>query len=138
MESVFISLGLAIAAWVTLGTSFIASSASWRFPLALSSLWAIITIITSAMMPESPRWLLKRGRVEDARQVMAALNGIQPEDPQIQADIDEINQSLTIAGNARFVDIFKMGELRLFNRAALACAGQMFQQLTGMELEDAL
>ncbi|KXL47473.1 MAG: hypothetical protein FE78DRAFT_38566 [Acidomyces sp. 'richmondensis'] len=132
MESVFISAGLATSAWIDLGMSFTNTSVSWRFPLALSSFFAIVTIIMSAQMPESPRWLLSRGRIEEARQVMAALNGVGEDDPQIQSDIVEINESLAIAGRGHFTDIFKMGELRFFNRACLACAGQMFQQLTGI------
>lgn len=132
MESVFISAGLATSAWIDLGMSFTSTSVAWRFPLALSSFFAIVTIVTSTQMPESPRWLLSKGRIEEARQVMAALNGVREDDPQIQSDIAEINESLAIAGRGRFTDIFKMGELRLFNRACLACAGQMFQQLTGI------
>lgn len=134
MESVFISGGLAVAAWVGLGMSFTASSVQWRFPLALSSVFAIITIITVSMMPESPRWLLKKGRVEEAREVMAALQGVPEDDPLIEADIAEINASLVIAGKGSFLDIFKMGELRFLNRTSLACAGQMFQQITGINV----
>ena len=132
MESVFISAGLALAAWVGLGMSFTTGSVSWRFPLALSALFAMITIITSTMMPESPRWLLKVGRTEDARESMAALNDVPENDPKIEADIIEINRSLALTSKGRFVDCFKMGDERLFNRAALACAGQMFQQICGI------
>lgn len=132
MESVFISAGLAIAAWVGLGMSFTTTSVSWRFPLALSSFFAIITIITSTMMPESPRWLLKVGRTEDAREAMAALNDIAENDPKLDADVAEINTSLAIASQGRFIDCFRNGDQRLFNRAGLACAGQMFQQLCGI------
>lgn len=132
MESVFISAGLALSGWVDLGMSFTSGSVSWRFPLALSSFFAIITTFTISLMPESPRWLLKKGRTEEAREAMAALNALSVDDPQLDIDIAEINSSLTIASRGRFIDCFRNGELRYLNRAGLACAGQCFQQVCGV------
>jgi hypothetical protein len=100
-----------------------------RFPLALSAFWALIVIATVTLLPESPRWLMYKGRVEEARQVLAALDGLPEDDPQIKADIDEIQESLTVSGQGRFRDVFTNGELRLFNRVCLACGGQLFQQM---------
>ena len=95
----------------------------------MSAFWALIVISTVTLLPESPRWLLKKGRTEEARQVLAALDGLPEDDPQIKADMDEISESLAITGQGHFRDVFTNGELRLFNRACLACAGQMFQQM---------
>lgn len=132
LESLFISAGLALSAWVNLGMSFTTGSVSWRFPLAMSAFWALIVVATVPMLPESPRWLVKTGRIEEARQVLSALQGVPEDDPQVRADIEEIRESLAIAGQSHFIDVFKNGELRLFNRACLACAGQMFQQMCGI------
>lgn len=129
MESLFISGGLAISAWLDLGFSFTTGSVAWRFPLAFPMVFALITTVTVGMLPESPRWLLKKGRVDDAREVLAALDGVELDSPQVQLDIDEISESLAVTGQGRFIDCFKNGELRLFNRTCLACAGQMFQQV---------
>lgn len=74
---------------------------------------------------------MKKGRTEEAVQVLSALEGVPEDDPQVRIDVEEINVSLTITGQGRFSDIFKPNELRLFNRACLAAAGQMFQQMSG-------
>ena len=132
MESLFISAGLAVSAWLNLGMSFTSGSVSWRFPLAFSTVFALITISTAGMLPESPRWLLKKGRMEEARQVLCALEDLPEDHPRIKAEVDEIMESLAITGQGRFTDCFKNGEVRLFNRACLACAGQMFQQMCGI------
>lgn len=130
LESVFISGGLAIAAWITFGISHATGSVTWRFPLALSGLWSLIILLTTPHMPESPRWLIRKGKVHEARLTLAALKGISSDDAEIDADVAEIEGSLSLVGQAKFADIFHNGELRLFHRTCLAAAGQMFQQVS--------
>lgn len=108
---------------------FTHTSVSWRFPLALSAFWALIVIGTVTLLPESPRWLLKQNRTEEARQVLAALEDVPEDNPQIKAEMEEITESLAVSGQGRFRDVFTNGELRLFNRTCLACGGQLFQQM---------
>lgn len=129
LESVFISAGLAVAAWTTFGISHASGQVAWRFPLALSTLWSLIILSTTPHMPESPRWLIAKGKVEEARKTLAALKGVDLEDPEISDNIAEIEDSLELVGQARFADIWRNGETRLFHRTCLAAAGQMFQQV---------
>lgn len=112
--------------------SFASGSVSWRFPLALSGFFALIVIGTANLVPESPRWLIKKGRLEEARQVLVALDGCNEDDPQIIAEMKEIEDTVAISGQGRFSEIFKNGERRLLNRAILACGCQMFQQMSGV------
>ncbi|KAH8682578.1 general substrate transporter [Xylariales sp. PMI_506] len=132
LEGTFISLGLAIAGWTNCGMSHATGQVSWRFPLALSCLWSVIILFTTPHMPESPRWLIKKGKVEEARRTMAALEDSTPDSPEVNDDVAEIEESLALAGQAKFSDIFHNGELRLFHRTCLAAAGQMFQQMSGI------
>jgi sugar porter (SP) family MFS transporter len=132
LEGLFISLGLAIAAWINYGMSHTTGGVSFRFPMALSALWSILVIIMVPNMPESPRWLIKHERVDEARDVLSALADVPRDSPQIDADIQEIEESLLITGKGKFSDIFKRSEQRLFHRACLAAAGQMFQQMSGI------
>jgi putative MFS transporter len=48
---------------------------SWRWLLASSSLPAIAVVLLRIGVPESPRWLLTQGRVEQARAVVRRLGG---------------------------------------------------------------
>lgn len=130
LESVFISGGLAIAAWITFGISHTTGSVTWRFPLALSGLWSLIILLNTRHMPESPRWLVRKGKTDAARQTLAVLKGVEPDDAEVTDDIAEIEHSLAIAGQAKFSDIFRNGESRMFHRTCLAAAGQMFQQVS--------
>lgn len=44
---------------------------SWRWVLVVSGVPAIVTAIARIGFPESPRWLLSRGRTEEARAIVA-------------------------------------------------------------------
>lgn len=132
LESVFISAGLALSAWFNLGMGFVRDSISWRLPLAMSAVWAVIVLVAVGFLPESPRWLLLMDRSAEAKEALAALGGKDPDDALVREAVAEIANSIQITERGRFFDVFRNGELRLFNRACLACAGQMFQQLTGI------
>ncbi|KAI9720322.1 MAG: hypothetical protein M1828_005706 [Chrysothrix sp. TS-e1954] len=131
-ESCFISLGLALQGWISFGLSFASGTVTWRFPLSMSIFWAFLVILALQFVPESPRWLLKKHRTNEARSVLSALDDLPPDSPTITASIREIEASLQISGRGRFRDVFTNGELRLFNRACLASAVGFFQQFCGI------
>ena len=132
LESVFISFGLSVAAWVNLGISHASGSVTWRFPLALSTLWSILILLTIPHMPDSPRWLIKKGHEDGARTALAALADAAPDSADVEESILEMKKSLAMAGEAKFRHVFANGDLRLFHRACLAVAGQVFQQMSGI------
>lgn len=49
--------GVMTAYWVDYGMSFVSSEAQFRLPLALQCLFAVLTIMLIAFLPESPRWV---------------------------------------------------------------------------------
>jgi MFS family permease len=107
------------------------SSASWRIPIAFQIVLCIPTMIT-IWMPESPRWLLLRGRESDARGVLASLDRIPLNDISIAAKVKEINESIEEAQHKGLQDLFKQGKERNFHRTALGFVIQMFQQISGI------
>lgn len=67
LEGVFASAGLATSQWIDLGLFFAKSSVSWRFPLAFPIVFASVMLAFLPFLPDSPRWLVKHGRVAEAR-----------------------------------------------------------------------
>ncbi|OZJ05384.1 hypothetical protein BZG36_01976 [Bifiguratus adelaidae] len=132
LEGLYISSGLAIVSWINFGMSHTSGSVAWRFPLALAALWSIIVLLVVPGLPESPRWLIKKGRIDEAREVLAALDDLAPDSEEVTDSVKEIESSLLVTGQGRFRDIFQNGPERLFHRACLAAAGQLFQQMSGI------
>jgi len=58
-----------------LGFSFCKGSVSWRFPLAFQIFFTCCIWALCPFLPDSPRLLIRKGRYDDARDVLAALEG---------------------------------------------------------------
>ncbi|SPO00313.1 related to hexose transporter protein [Cephalotrichum gorgonifer] len=63
-------IGAIIAAWVTFGTFSIPNEWSWRIPSLLQAAPALLQIGGVLCLPESPRWLVAKGRAEEAKAVL--------------------------------------------------------------------
>lgn len=136
-EGIFLGVGIVIALLLDFGFFFVKdNSVSWRFPFAIQILFLLAVMAFIFTLPESPRWLVMKGRLEEAREVLAALNDMPADAESIKGDIAMIQQSLVTkskkAGSLR--NLFKMGDQRIFNRALIAVLGQMFQQMCGCSI----
>ena len=64
-------IGSIVAAWLTFGTNNIPSNWSWRAPTLVMAFPSILQLIFIWTVPESPRWLISKGKLEKAHQVLA-------------------------------------------------------------------
>ncbi|KAH6879481.1 sugar transporter [Thelonectria olida] len=60
-------VGSALAAWVTYGTRNYETSWAWRIPSLLQIGVPIFVLPAALLIPESPRYLISRGKLSDAR-----------------------------------------------------------------------
>ncbi|KAH6869694.1 general substrate transporter [Thelonectria olida] len=63
-------IGAIIAAWTTFGTFNIPNEWSWRIPSLLQAAPALFQMVGVYCLPESPRWLIAKGRAEEAKAVL--------------------------------------------------------------------
>lgn len=86
-------------------------------------------------MPESPRWLLKHGKEEDAAQIMAWQNDTDVQDSGVQDDIKAIKEqnAETEGRKLTWGEFFSNDKDMNLWRFSAACGSQAMQQLTGTE-----
>ncbi|TKA64505.1 hypothetical protein B0A49_11639 [Cryomyces minteri] len=79
MHGIMFAVGYSLSAFIGLGVYFITASGSessfpWRFPLAFQAAPALLMLVGSPLLPYSPRWLLQKGRFEEAENVLKRLH----------------------------------------------------------------
>ncbi|GAA5848010.1 hypothetical protein JCM5353_001383 [Sporobolomyces roseus] len=92
LELCFAATGLMSAFWVAYGFAKVTGPIGWRIPLALQGVFVLVTIVCLFFMPESPRWLMEAGRVEEGRRVLERLHG----SDYANAATEEILQAIQI------------------------------------------
>jgi hypothetical protein len=93
-------------------------------------------MIVVFMIPESPRWLVNKGRVEEARHSLSSFKGLALDDPAVTAEISGIELALeeTKGTAVKLSDIFTNGKDKLFYRFSLCIFLQFLQQMCGSNL----
>ncbi|GAB1525811.1 hypothetical protein RhiTH_008977 [Rhizoctonia solani] len=109
----------------------IPSNWSWRIPSALQGLSSVIQLALIWFLPESPRWLISKGRDDEARQVLVKWHaGGREEDPLVAMEYTQIKEALGLESqnaNASWLDLFRTpGNRRririIFFSALTACS----------------
>jgi MFS family permease len=78
-HAISLVLGYTFAGWIGYGCYFatrISPSFAWRFPLLFQCLSPVLLLICSIWIPRSPRWLLSKGRSDDAWAVLRRLRSV--------------------------------------------------------------
>lgn len=103
----FYSVGSIVAGWCTFGTFRIDGTASWRIPSALQGFPSVIQLLFVWFVPESPRWLISKGRNEEALAVLAKYHGEGDQnDAVVQFEYAEIQSALSAEHSATDFTIF--------------------------------
>lgn len=101
----------------------------WRIMLAVAALPAIALFIGMLRVPESPRWLMARGRYDEALEV---LKTIRSED-RAEAELAEVRALVKLESKTRETGISSILRNKWLRRILLVgIALAVFQQLTGI------
>ncbi|KIM70614.1 hypothetical protein SCLCIDRAFT_157389 [Scleroderma citrinum Foug A] len=87
--------GSIVAAWTTYGTFKINSTWAWRLPSLLQGIPALLKFALVLLAPESPRWLVSKGREAEALRILAYYHADSNEqDPLVQYEFEEIKTTI--------------------------------------------
>ncbi len=99
----------------------------WRWMFAAVIAPSIIFFLAALFVPESPRWLLKRGMTEGARTTLARIGGTAYADQAVA----EIGATLSDDGGVRWADLFSPGVRRALG---IGIALAVLQQWSGINV----
>ncbi|CAG8951282.1 hypothetical protein HYFRA_00008031 [Hymenoscyphus fraxineus] len=90
-------MGSFLAAWLTFGTNKIHSDWAWRTPSVVQALPSALQMIFIWFVPESPRWLISRGKNEKALRILADAHAAGDKmDEVVQLEYQEIRGTLKL------------------------------------------
>ncbi|CCD23836.1 sugar porter family MFS transporter NDAI_0C01750 [Naumovozyma dairenensis CBS 421] len=128
-----ITLGIFLGYCTNYGTKNYSNSVQWRVPLGLCFAWAIFMIGGMTKVPESPRYLIEKGLVEEAKRSIALSNKVGVDDPAVMTEVENLQSGVEaerLAGNASWGELFSTNT-KIFQRLIMGCMLQSLQQLTG-------
>jgi sugar porter (SP) family MFS transporter len=138
-----ITIGILMANCVVYATQNRDDTGSYRIPVAVQFLWALILGVGLFFLPESPRYFVKKGKLDEAAKALCNVRGQPLDSEYIQDELAEIianhEYELSVVPETSYIaswtNCFKGGlggansNLR---RTLLGIGLQMMQQLTGI------
>lgn len=105
----------------------------WRMPLAIQAFLVLISLACLMFSPESPRYLVEIGRMEEARAVLARLYGQEYADQAIREiqEAVELEESVAVR---KWSDCFQNNKQCFRYRTLCAIGVNFFQQATGINV----
>jgi len=158
LQQLAITFGIMISFWIDYGTNYIGgtgdtqSEAAWRIPIALQLAPALILGAGVMFMPFSPRWLVNKGRDDEAIKVLSSARNLPADHELVQIEFLEIKAQHLFEQetsemkfpqwqDGSFWSDFKLGfydylsllqSRTLFYRVGVTTLTMFFQQWTGV------
>ncbi|RFU30079.1 hypothetical protein B7463_g6264, partial [Scytalidium lignicola] len=130
-----ITWGILIMFYVSYGCSFVNGAAAFRIPWALQMLPAIFLFFALLILPESPRWLAKKDRWDEAIHVLALVHAKgDAESPFVHKEMAEIREVVEFERANADVTYFELFKPNMINRTHIGIFCQIWSQLTGMNV----
>jgi sugar porter (SP) family MFS transporter len=135
IEGSCVAIGTLIAYWIDFGCLYGPPELTWRFPIAFQLVFAMIVLGVTLGLPESPRWLMTKDRIEESRVILASLADKPVDDEEVSMQLNVISDAIRASGgdghSTPFKVLFTGGKTQHLRRLLLGAGSQMMQQLSG-------
>ncbi|KIW18922.1 hypothetical protein PV08_03211 [Exophiala spinifera] len=136
-EVIFIALGISFAYFFDFGLSYGSGPFVWRFPIAFQIVLALPIAAIILALPETPRWLVQQGNLDEARSVIQRVYGLSETAAQVDGQLKEIVDAVELERSTEFKwsAIFRRGDpLQTGYRVFLACLILLMNQWSGINV----
>lgn len=133
-----LALQIMLAFWINYGSlRHLSGDTTYIVPLIMQALPAVLLLGSMFFCNESPRWLARKDRWEDASRILSTVRNLPPTHPYVAGEISEIQEQLeherSLVGDSGFKDLMReMWTIPGNRKRALITIGLMVcQQMTG-------
>lgn len=138
LELVLNIFGIVLTSWMNYGFTYIKNnSVSWRFPLSMQCFFSLMTFCLVMIMPESPRWLILRERLQEARLIVARLHAKPFDHPDVATDVQIMVDTVAYEKQNQakfFTEISRGGPTQTLRRILLGAGVGFMQQMSGTNI----
>lgn len=110
------------------------SSVSFRFPIAFQAFFPLIVLIMVPMLQESPRWLVSKDRMEEAKVVLSKLEDEHEDSEVVVERLRVIHNSIELSGQGHSSNPFARTPNRHLNRTLIAIGVNILAQMSGVNV----
>lgn len=127
--------GISLTNWMNYGFTYLPNSEiSWRFPLAFQIFFAFVTMFLVKFLPESPRWLISKDRMQEAAEIIGRLRNKLETDSEVVTEVQMLADNVAHEAELQHMplrEIFHNGKQQTFRRILLGMGTQFMQQIGG-------
>ncbi|KAF2712899.1 hexose transporter-like protein [Pleomassaria siparia CBS 279.74] len=136
MFNAFYGIGGVLGAGIVVRTILIPNDWSWRLPSFLQALPSVLQIVFAFTVPESPRWLISKGRNDEALNILIKYHAEGDASQELpHVEYAEIKQALEMENDSRrrgWAEMFQTAGMR--RRSLLGAMLGLFTQFSGNNL----
>ncbi|XP_026393099.1 probable inositol transporter 2 isoform X1 [Papaver somniferum] len=106
---------------------------TWRWMLGIAGLPALLQFVLMWLLPESPRWLYRKGREEEAKVILRKIYPSNEVEKEIQDLKASVEKETTKEGSSEKINFIELLKTKTVRRGLIAGVGlQIFQQFVGI------